>query len=189
MCVDEDEDDLADAIYRLELNENLGLHEAIHAVVWRVLGEDIAEVSDQGDHLVVRVVLNRPVNPGDVIGTMAPEVYMTIYGVAFTVNSVSEDRRKVQELLSVFPDPEKVRQQVWQALEKAFACPHIQAAIHALTLLVDTVEVVKAIPGANVNAVVDPLIKPSPIVMGLRSLKEIITRASDSDAKPCGEAP
>lgn len=162
------------ALRRLESNENLGLHETVHAVVWRMLGEDIKEISDQGDHMVVRVSLNRPADPGDVIGTMAPEVFMTLYGIAFTENSVSDDRRKVRELLSVFPDPEKVHQQVWQTLEEAFACAHIQAAIQALARVVDTVEVVKSVPGAQVHAIVDPLVEPSPFVARLRSLKEII---------------
>src|SRR5208282_3858252 len=71
-----------------------GLHEAIHIVVARLDGLDIANVVEHVDRILTSLVEPHRFTPA---ALMAPEVYMVINNIAFTAHSVSADKNAIAE--------------------------------------------------------------------------------------------
>lgn len=72
----------------------IALHETIHIVILRVDGVGIADVVDQDDAAWTRLVEPQKFT---VAALMAPEIYMTLYNIAFNDFSVSSDRDAVAD--------------------------------------------------------------------------------------------
>src|SRR5208282_4533382 len=73
-----------------------GLHEALHIVVARLDGLDIANVVDHEDRVLTSLIEPQRFTPA---ALMAPEVFMTLNNIAFTDHSVSSDRDALAECL------------------------------------------------------------------------------------------
>lgn len=92
------DDGFTAAMIRVASDVNLPLHEAVHAIIWRTVGEDIVEVRSQDD--VHYTKISRPLDERDIIAIMAPEVWMTAYAIACTDRSVSDDQGSVDKILN-----------------------------------------------------------------------------------------
>jgi hypothetical protein len=70
------------------------LHETLHVIILRIDGLDIADVVDQDDTALTRLVEPQKFT---VAALMGPEVYMSLNHIAFADSSVSSDRNAVTE--------------------------------------------------------------------------------------------
>jgi hypothetical protein len=160
--------ELTDAGNAVHSNSDIGLHEAIHAVIWRVLGENLVEVRDQDDRVITAI--SHPLDEFNIIGLMGPEVYMTMHNIAFTENSVSHDRKSVDKFLEGRADSTQLKLYMWWELEAALSCPHVNRAIEVLAPILDDIETIRSMPGESIHQIIDPILLPSEYSLGLKEL-------------------
>src|SRR6266478_3796368 len=142
---DADDDELAQAVEAIASNLNIGLHEAVHIAIWRATGEGIGEVIDQEDRVITTLSPARSLDEWDVIALMAPEVYMTMHGIPFTDNSVSDDRRVIDLILRDKPDADAIKAKTAEELRFVLSCPHIERAIGILAPELDDIETIGSV--------------------------------------------
>jgi hypothetical protein len=148
-----------------ESSMEIALHEAIHIVILRLDGMDIAEVVDQDDAAWTRLVEPHKFT---VAALMAPEVYMSLNNIAFTDLSVSSDRNAVAECF-LPEEVEDIRRTSREFLEIIFQCPNVSAAITILTACMhDVLRDHKVMNGTAIHEIIDPILQHSPHADGLR---------------------
>lgn len=141
------------------------LHEALHVVVCRLEGLDIAEVTDGDDRALTILVEPQKFTPE---AMMAPEVYMTVYNIDYTEESVSGDRAALAECYQL-EDLLQVQQNATNYLREVFLCPWVGAAISILSArLHDELQQHRAMSGPAVHELIDPVLKNSEYANGLR---------------------
>jgi hypothetical protein len=118
---------------------------------------------------VVTTILS-PLDQFNIIAVLAPEVYMTMYHITFSENSVSDDRKSIDQFLKNIKDSSQYKRYMWQALEAFLSCPHVLKAIDLLYPLLDTIEDVGSIPGETIHQMIDPVLSQSVYSLGLREL-------------------
>jgi hypothetical protein len=141
------------------------LHETVHAVILRLYGRDIAEVVEQDDRALTILVEPQKYN---VAALMAPEVYMSLNNIAFTDQSVSNDRDAVASCFRP-EDVDGVRQDNRDLLVDMFKCPHVLAAISILSGRMDAeLREHKVMNGTSIHEIIDLILKYSPHADDLR---------------------
>lgn len=136
-----------------------GLHEAIHIVVARLDGLDIANVVEREDRILTMLVEPQRFTAA---ALMAPEVYMVINNIAFTDHSVSGDRDAIAECFK--PDAiAEICGKNWELLKGVFQCPDVLAAINILSVRLDQ-ELCRygGMDGATIHQIIDPILAHSP---------------------------
>jgi hypothetical protein len=148
----------------LESPIEAGLHEALHIVVARLDGLDIADVVEHEDRILTSLVEPQRFTPA---ALMAPEVFFVINNIAFKDHSVSGDRNDLAECFK--PEAiEKIRRANWEWLELVFECPHIRAAVDILSARLDEeLRMHGRMDGTTIHHIVDPILKLSPHADGL----------------------
>ncbi len=149
---------------------NIGLHGAVHVVIWRATGEGIGEVTDQEDRVITTLSPARSLGEWDVIALMAPEVYMTMHGIPFTDNSVSDDRRVVDLILHDKPDADAIKAKAAEELKFVLSCPYIERAIGILAPELDDIETIGSVSGEVIYELIDLILMASQYAVGLREL-------------------
>ena len=136
-----------------------GLHEALHIVVARLDGLDIANVVDHEDRVLTSLVEPQRFTAA---ALMAPEVFMTLNNIAFTDHSVSSDRDALAECLK--PEAiEETRRVEREWLEVVFQCPYVLMAIRVLAVRLDQeLRERGAMDGAIIHQIIDPILARSP---------------------------
>jgi len=136
-----------------------GLHEAIHIIVARLDGLDVANVVEHEDRILTSLVEPQRFTPAALI---APEVFMIINNIAFTDQSVSGDRNAIAECFR----PEaiaEIRRANWEWLEIVFQCPHVLSAINILSVRLDEeLREHGEMDGAVIHQIIDPILAHSP---------------------------
>jgi hypothetical protein len=149
-------------------NFNLADHEAVHAVLRRVGGDDVWVVN-QDDRSITKWTAVRPHSTEwDVMSVMGPEVYMTMHNIEFTPNSVSHDSDMVNKILADREDAEQFKAKMRTQLEVVFSCPYICEAIRSLAEKLFGYSEVKAISSDAIHTLIDPFLLQSPHADGLR---------------------
>ena len=137
----------------------IALHEAVHAVILRLDGLDIADVIENHDFAYTRLVEPQEYT---VAALMAPEVYMKLNQIEFTVEFVLSDRNAVAECIR--PEiVEDIRRKNCALLENTFQCPDVRAAIDVLSARMDE-ELRDHIQmhGDFIHEIIDPILKHTP---------------------------
>jgi hypothetical protein len=144
---------------------NVALHEAVHIVIGRLEGLDVADVVDQDDAAWTRLVEPQKFT---VAALMAPEIYMTLNNIAFTDDSVSSDRNAVAHCFRPAA-VEDIRQANRELLEIYFQCPYVLSAINILSAVMDSeLREHRMMNGVSIHEIIDPILIYSPHADGLR---------------------
>ncbi len=131
-----------------------GLHEALHIVVARLDGLEIAHVVDHEDRVLTSLVEPQRFTPA---ALMAPEVFMTLNNIAFADHSVSSDRDALAETR------EETRRVEREWLELVFQCPYVLMAIRVLAVRLDQELRERGnMDGAIIHRIIDPILARSP---------------------------
>jgi hypothetical protein len=153
----------------LESNMNLGMHESVHAVLCRARGADV-EITDGTKHALTSCSKKPRSLEWQVMVILGPEVYLSLHGLAFSEKSVSDDRKKVNDLLKGQARVSQFRARMVEKLEVVFSCPYVNQAINVLSdEIAAGIDSLTPVVSDRLRFLVDPILMKSRYARPLRS--------------------